>query len=177
MLVLYDFERNTWKQHSWQLTWLRLHINGKEENTEGEDKKRFVRHLSSPLLEIWQKLVLWCWSVSCLPATVAIVASATKVQPIWFTEQGFPNSYTHQLLRLKVDLSNMFKWNICPSSWNSVLSMYWIIRFVPDHISEALCLGCGKLRTSDDHFEDKKTAKSLLSLLSLLQLSMLTAKI
>ena len=57
----------------------------------------------------WCLAILYrCWSVSCLPATVAIVASATKVQPIWFTEQGFPNSYTHLLLRLYVDLSNMF---------------------------------------------------------------------
>ena len=54
--------------------------------------------------------------------------------------------------------------------------MSWIIRFVRDHISEALCLGRGKLRTSDDHFEDKKIVKSLLSLLSLLQLLMLKAK-
>jgi len=35
--------------------WLRLHINGKEENTEGEDKNSFASHLSSPLLEIWRQ--------------------------------------------------------------------------------------------------------------------------
>ena len=178
-------------------SWALRHKSGEADNLHGLDstsktQKRTQKEKTKSILFVifhvsflflmygspyWCLAVLYrCWSVSCLPATVAIVASATKVQPIWFTEQGFPNSYTHLLLRLNVDLSNMFEWNICPSSWNSVLSMYWTIRFVRDHISEALCLGRGKLRTSDDHFEDKKIVKSLLSLLSLLQLLMLKAK-